>query len=75
MTSEVSDEPMHMHSLIAAIFANLHPVWGTCDPAKIQTSLRIRAISPELSLLSYKQQEEYVTKECSDESVHMYRLT
>ena len=53
LASEGSDESVHMCSLTSAFTAQLHKMMRYSWPAKVQTSLCICAVSPELSLLNY----------------------
>ena len=53
LDSEGSDESLHMCSLSRAVIAQLHKTMGNSWTAKVQMSLCICAVSPELSLLNY----------------------
>ena len=53
LDSEGSDESLHMCSLTRAVFAQLHKTMSNSWTAKVQMSLCICAVSPELSLFNY----------------------
>ena len=53
LDSEGSDESLHMCSLTRAVFAQLHKTMSNSWTSKVQMSLCICAVSPELSLLNY----------------------
>ena len=51
--SEGSDESVHMCSLAGGFIAQLYKTMSNSWPAKVQMSLCIYAVSPEVSLLDY----------------------
>ena len=53
LASEGSDESEHMCSLTRGFIAQLHKTMSNSWSAKVQMSLCICAVSPEVSLLDY----------------------
>ena len=63
VTKEASDGSVHLYSLTRAFSFHLQTIWHIGGPEKVQMSLCICSVSPELSLLIYKLYDILVTRE------------